>query len=176
MRWSLKLYVSRIYLGLRLKLVGWPDDIPFTNLSRVTCWEPITRLVGLWDSRVLRFEPVSDDEAGAARRDPMSATPAVLHDGIPARLARSDVKKRRYRPKTNPLRLPYRHPLDGPKSARWVSEDAERRAEEEMPVEMESAETVESDRVASFYESQHLCFWCARRSSLCGGCSGPSVA
>ena len=59
-----------------------------------------------------------------------SCAPSPLHFGIAPNLGRCDIKKRKYRPKTDPLDLRQgRYVRNGPKSARLVSQMAEMRAE-----------------------------------------------
>lgn len=131
MAYTIKRYCTGVVLRYRVKLVGWPDDIMFDNLSRVTGKERISRLLELWKSGEMRFVPITDPaELEAARRDPLSVAPALLHRGIPPKRHRRDLGKRRHRPKTNPDNLPSRYSRDGPKSAETVTDEAEARAEE----------------------------------------------
>ena len=132
MRWTVKDYCAHVYLKHRLKLVKWPEDVPFANLSKITGKARISRLHALWTDGVMRFEPVSNPEFDAAMLDPLCAAPSALHDGIPPRSTRCDVKKRRYRPRSNPLDLPGRYVRNGPKSEVWVTDEAEARAEAEI--------------------------------------------
>ncbi len=130
MRWTLKPYRLYVYLALRLKLVGWPPDIPFMNLSNISGYERISRIAGLWASGAMHFAPVTDEEYLAALKTPLTCAPGPLHHGFAPYLGRSDIKKRKYRPKKDPLDLRQdRRVRNGPKSARWVSQMAERRAE-----------------------------------------------
>ncbi|PIL26961.1 hypothetical protein GSI_10099 [Ganoderma sinense ZZ0214-1] len=130
MRWTLKMYRLYVFLALRLKLVGWPTDIPFMNLSQITGFDRISRIATLWASGQMHFEPVTDEEHRAALNNPLTCAPAPLHFGIAPYLGRSDIKKRKYRPKKDPLDLRQgRYVRNGPKSARWVSQMAERRAD-----------------------------------------------
>lgn len=132
MYWTIRGYCSRVFLRYSVKLVGWPDDIVFDNLSRITGYERIFCLLCLWKSGEIRFVRVEDPaELDAARQDPLSAAPALLHRGIAPKAVRSDFGKRRRCPVTNPYDLPPRYPRDGPKSAEVVSEEAEAMAEQE---------------------------------------------
>ncbi|PIL26635.1 hypothetical protein GSI_09555 [Ganoderma sinense ZZ0214-1] len=134
MRWELLEYVLYVYLKLRVQLVGWPGDLVFTNLSNppLTGLGCISRLVALWDSGAMHFAPVTDAEYRAALEDPYSCAPGPLHRGFPENLGRCDIKKRKYRPKTDPLGLRVgRYIRNGPKSARVVSETAADGAEGE---------------------------------------------
>ncbi len=132
MAYTIKRYSTGIVLRYRVKLVGWPDDIVFDNLSRVTGKERISRLLELWKSGAMCFVPITDPaELDAARKDPLSVAPAVLHRGIPPKRHRCDLGKRRRRPKSNPNNLPLRHSRDGPKSAETVTDEVEAQAEVE---------------------------------------------
>ena len=146
MRWTLKGYWKYIYLALRLKLIGWPHDIPFMNLSDITGFARISRIATLWDSGRMYFAPVSDEEYLAALKNPVSCSPSPLHFGFAPDLGRCDIKKRKYRPKTDPLNLRKgRYIRNGPKSARWVSQMAERRAE---------GRELSSDPITSFSDDE----------------------
>ncbi len=131
MRWSVKAYCKFVFIKYHFRLVGWPLDIPFANLSDVTGSERILRLLALWESGALRFVPVSDEEVDAARRDPLTVAPAPLNFGLPRNWGRNDIGKRRHRPKTNPENRAYRHVRNGPKTPRLVSAAADARADRE---------------------------------------------
>ena len=131
MRWEALEYVLYVYLRLRVKLVGWPSDLVFTNLSSraLTGLGCLSRLVALWDAGALRLERVSDAEYAAALADPCACVPGPLHAGFREDFGRSDVGKRKHRPKSDPLGVRRgRYVREGPKSARVVSEEAERMA------------------------------------------------
>ncbi|PIL33274.1 hypothetical protein GSI_04724 [Ganoderma sinense ZZ0214-1] len=146
MRWTLKAYFKYVYLALRLKLVGWPHDIPFMNLSDITGLTRISRIATLWESGRMYFAPVTDEEYLAALVDPLSCAPGPLHHGFAPDLGRCDIKKRKYRPKTDPLNLRQgRYIRNRPKSARWVSQMAERRAE---------GRELSTDPIGSFSEDE----------------------
>ncbi|EIW59486.1 uncharacterized protein TRAVEDRAFT_28632 [Trametes versicolor FP-101664 SS1] len=84
MVYSIKRYSTRVVLQCHAKLIGWPDDIVFDNLSRITGKERILRLLELWKSGAMCFVPITDPaELDAARKDPLSVAPALLHRGIP---------------------------------------------------------------------------------------------
>ncbi|KAM5536397.1 hypothetical protein V8D89_009936 [Ganoderma adspersum] len=92
------------------------------------------------------FAPVTDEEYLAALKDPNTCSPSPLHFGIAPDLGRCDIKKRKYRPKTDPLNLRTgRYVRNGPKSARWVSQMAERRAE---------GRELSSDPITSFSDDE----------------------
>ncbi|KAM5541992.1 hypothetical protein V8D89_004302 [Ganoderma adspersum] len=130
MRWTLKAYLKYVFLALRIKLVGWPPNIPFMNLSDITGLARLSRITTLWESGRMYFAPVTDEEYLAALENPLTCSPSPLHFGLAPDLGRCDIKKRKYRPKTDPLSLRKgRYIRNGPKSARLVSQMAERRVE-----------------------------------------------
>ncbi|PIL33229.1 hypothetical protein GSI_04679 [Ganoderma sinense ZZ0214-1] len=132
MRWTLKAYLKYVYLALCIKLVSWPHDIPFMNLSDITGLARISCIASLWESEQMYFAPITDKEYLAALANPNSCAPGPLHHGLAPNLGRCDIKKHKYRPKTDLLNLRKgRYVWNGPKSARWVSQMAERRAEVE---------------------------------------------
>ncbi|TBU34323.1 hypothetical protein BD311DRAFT_618099, partial [Dichomitus squalens] len=128
MRWTLKGYLKHVFFRLGIKLI-WPSNLRFANLSQHSGLARITRIKALWENGIIRFAPVTDADREAGQRDPLSAAPGPLHDGIRESYGRSDVKARRFRPKTNPENRPYRHVRNGPKSAKVVSAEAEAAAE-----------------------------------------------
>ncbi|KAI0688482.1 hypothetical protein C8T65DRAFT_589475 [Cerioporus squamosus] len=154
MRWTLESYHRNVYVGLGYELIGWPPSVPFTNLSDITGYERIASLLSRWKTGKMYFARIPEARRRAAEdtSDPLRTAPAPLHFGVKPRQSRSDVKKQRYRPKTNPLNLPGRFVRDGPKSARWVSEDAD-----SMPTGIE----LEDDPIEQFEDEPcGHCFWC----------------
>lgn len=138
MRWSLRLYVLYVYITYGLKLVGWPPDMRFMNLSRITGLVRISRLVDLWESGEMYFAQVSDEEREAARENPLLAAPGPLHDGIRAKRYRKDVKRRRARPVSDPHGTGGRRKRTGEqKSAETVTEEMEAEVAEEEERERE---------------------------------------
>ena len=133
MRWTVKQFRKKIFMRYGLTLVGWPYEM-FVNLSKITGLAKIKHLAFLWDTGVLHFERMSDLLAHSQRTgEPIP--PTILDFKDTPRQQREDVKRRRWRPKTNPLNLPYRYERNGPKSARWVSAEAEAEAEADDPIE-----------------------------------------
>ena len=56
MYWTLEDYVESVVLQHGLKLVGWPPDIPFQNLSNIRGGvSALTHLELRWESGILRF-------------------------------------------------------------------------------------------------------------------------
>ena len=146
MCWTVREFRRKIFAPYGLTLVGWPYG-QFVNLSKVTGLVKIKHLAFLWDSGAMRLERMSDILA-CSRREGTSPPPTVLDLKDTPRQQREDIKRRRWRPKTNPLNLPYRHERNGPKSARWVSADAEAEAEAGTRAGME----LEDDPIEQFDE------------------------
>ncbi|TBU51098.1 hypothetical protein BD310DRAFT_774055, partial [Dichomitus squalens] len=132
MRWTLDAYLERVFYSLGFKLVGWPPDVPFANLSNFHGLPLIKHIRSQWTSGVMHFAPVTDADRENARRDRLSAAPGSLSHDVRTPSSRSDIKARRDRPKTNPENLPYRHVRNGPKSAKEVSAEAEAAADAEV--------------------------------------------
>lgn len=97
MRWTVDGYHRMIYTEYGLALVGWPDDIPFADLSKpgVTGLLRISRLLEAWRTRTLRFVPVLLDKAARAAKDPMDVVPSAKHRGgmLPGLGGGADLKK-----------------------------------------------------------------------------------
>ncbi|KAH9847467.1 hypothetical protein C2E23DRAFT_699301, partial [Lenzites betulinus] len=88
MRYDLDGYVQKIVIGCKLKLVGWPEGVPFGNLSNIGggMWA-LRELQRLWylpeeSAFRLRFEDASEEDVAAAKLDPMSAHPHPTKRGI----------------------------------------------------------------------------------------------
>lgn len=82
-------YCPRGYAALvrryRLKLVGWPSDIPFTHLNEIRGGvAPIETLHTAWREGVLTFERATAEDVANAVRDPLSVHPN------PGMIARGD--------------------------------------------------------------------------------------
>lgn len=129
MRWTVKGFYKKIYLEYGLKLEGWPEDVLFADLSKVTGLARISRLLVLWQTGIMCFVPVGVDRAVRAAVQPEDAVPSPLHLGLPPRLGRSDLKKHRGSRKVDPERFPARYIRNGPKSEKWITAAAEARAE-----------------------------------------------
>ncbi|EIW51259.1 uncharacterized protein TRAVEDRAFT_54721 [Trametes versicolor FP-101664 SS1] len=129
MRWTVSGLCEDIYLKHRLKLVGWPEGVYFTDLSDVTGLARISKLMSALRSGDLTFEPISQAEYDAAKLNPLLAAPTHLNYGLTPNLGRNDIGKRRGSSKVDPERYPPHHVRDGPKSDKWVSKEAEARAE-----------------------------------------------
>ncbi|KAI0367839.1 hypothetical protein BV20DRAFT_1037540 [Pilatotrama ljubarskyi] len=130
MRWTVKGYHQKIYTEYGLQLVGWPTDLPFADLSKpgLTGYDRISRLYILWQSQDLKFIPVPLEKAARAAQNPMAVAPSALNHGIPPKLGRSDLKRHRAGGKVDPVRFPPRYVRNGPKSEKWVTDEAEARA------------------------------------------------
>ncbi|EIW53597.1 uncharacterized protein TRAVEDRAFT_52719 [Trametes versicolor FP-101664 SS1] len=129
MRWTVSGLCKDIYLRHRLKLVGWPEGIVFGDLSKVTGLARIWMLVRALRSGELTFEPITQEEYDAAKRNPLLAAPTPLHNGLRLNLGRDDIGRRRGSSKVDPAIYPPRHVRDGPKSSKVVSDEAEAMAE-----------------------------------------------
>ena len=56
MYWTLEDYIESVVLQHGLKLVGWPPDISFQNLSNIRGGvSALTHLELRWESGILRF-------------------------------------------------------------------------------------------------------------------------
>lgn len=126
MRWTLEDYIKSVVLQLGYKLVGWPDDLTFTNLSELQGGRrTLENLEALWSSSLLAFVSITVAEREAAAADPANLAPAqkCVHRKVVLPGSRSDINRTRYRYKTNPYNLPLRHPRDGPKTPKEVPDD-----------------------------------------------------
>ncbi|KAI0363045.1 hypothetical protein BV20DRAFT_959099, partial [Pilatotrama ljubarskyi] len=69
-----------VVIRYRYKLVGWPLDIPFCNLSEIRGGMlPLCRLLALWNQNKLRFERATPADLANAARDPKSVHPSPKH-------------------------------------------------------------------------------------------------
>ena len=121
MFWTLEDYIDCVVLRHGYKVVGWPRDVTFKNLSDVDGGTPVLmRLDNLWNAGDLRFVPITDDERIAAASDAKYLAPAphCAHRKRPG--GREDIGRARYRYKTNPHNLPLRRPKNGPKTPKSV--------------------------------------------------------
>ncbi|KAI1782085.1 hypothetical protein LXA43DRAFT_1069337 [Ganoderma leucocontextum] len=145
MGWSEKRYALAVVVRCGQNLVGWPwyANIPFANPSDLVGGQPVLRfLIALWNAGILRFEPATDEDIDLARRNAR----AVLPGAPPTRRApfcwgpfgRNDIGLSRFRPVTNPLGLPLRHPRDGPKTPKLIL-DSDIEEEDVVDSESESA-------------------------------------
>ena len=77
-RWAAEEYALYVVIRYGLKIVGWPDDVPFANLNRVGGGvATLRRLQRLWDEKSLRFAEATDKDVENAKRDPTSVLPGV---------------------------------------------------------------------------------------------------
>ncbi|KAI0660154.1 hypothetical protein C8Q70DRAFT_978753 [Cubamyces menziesii] len=82
MRYTIDGYASRIVCQYGLKLVDWPPEIPFENLSNLIGGIGVlSTLQDAWNSGTLRFERVTPEDIENATRDPESVhpNPSLLH-------------------------------------------------------------------------------------------------
>ena len=121
MYWTLEDYVDSIVLRHGLKLVGWPPDIRFQNLSDIRGGATVlTYLQHRWDLGILKFVPITDDErlAASLNAEDLAPAPKCAHRKRPG--GREDIGRGRYRYKTNPYCRPLRCPKTGPKTPKYV--------------------------------------------------------
>ncbi|KAI1783734.1 hypothetical protein LXA43DRAFT_902946 [Ganoderma leucocontextum] len=121
MYWTLEDYIESVVLQHGVKLIGWPPDIPFQNLSNIRGGAPVlTHLEHLWESGILKFVRITEDERLAASLNAKHLAPApkCAHRKCPG--GREDIGRGRYRYRTNPYGLPLRHPKTGPKTPKYV--------------------------------------------------------
>ncbi|KAL1941046.1 hypothetical protein VTO73DRAFT_7682 [Trametes versicolor] len=72
MRWTWPGFAKGVVGRYRCKLVGWPADVPFANLSALRGGvRPLLALRAAWDAGTLRFERATDAEVA----DPASVHP-----------------------------------------------------------------------------------------------------
>ena len=121
MYWTLEDYIESVVLQHGLKLVGWPPDIPFQNLSNIRGGvSTLTHLEHLWESGILRFVRITEDERMAASLNAKHLAPAPKCAQRKRPGGREDIGHGRYRYKTNPYNLALRHPKTGPKTPKYV--------------------------------------------------------
>ncbi|EIW52579.1 uncharacterized protein TRAVEDRAFT_53020, partial [Trametes versicolor FP-101664 SS1] len=81
MRYAPRSYASDIVNKCGIKIAGWPQNIPFTDVSNIDGGSaPLAELHRLWnlpagDPDRLRFEPASHEDRVNAARDPESVHP-----------------------------------------------------------------------------------------------------
>lgn len=96
-RYAPHCYASDIVLGTGHVLVGWPQDVPFTDLSSVGGGlDTLREIRRRWylpdgDPEKLRFEPASRKDYASAARDPESVHPTPQH--LPELKARAAAAK-----------------------------------------------------------------------------------
>ncbi|KAI0750518.1 hypothetical protein C8Q74DRAFT_1310645 [Fomes fomentarius] len=124
-------YYRFVYKWYRIKLVRWDPWLLFVNLSELTGLLRISRLAALWESGVLHFERVSDEEFEAARNRPILVAPSPRNHGCASGFGSKNTKKRLvcaegYSP---------RYERNGPKSQKVVTAEAEEWAAQGMELE-----------------------------------------
>ncbi|KAI0349713.1 hypothetical protein OH77DRAFT_1375045, partial [Trametes cingulata] len=76
MSWTTDRYAKLVVVRYGYKLVGWPADVPFRNLSELPGGaRPLLALRAAWNARTLRFEAASRVDLVNAARDPGSVSP-----------------------------------------------------------------------------------------------------
>lgn len=123
MYWTPSRYYNCVLSRYRYRLVGWPPDAFFGNLSDLRGGLHLfDELLFRWHHGILHWVTISDAEF--CKLDKVHAIPGVPLPQMP-RAGRNDLKKARFRPLTNPMSLPLRRPRLGPKSDKFVCEDLE---------------------------------------------------
>ncbi|KAI0351687.1 hypothetical protein OH77DRAFT_1419663 [Trametes cingulata] len=80
-------YARLVVVRYEQKLVGWPETIPFRNLSERYRLKWLQELLPLWNDGIIRFEPATAVDLINAARDPKSVhpNPKLLDKDTPAR-------------------------------------------------------------------------------------------
>ena len=151
MSWTIAGYAAHVVGDLGLVLLGWPPDVVFTNLSKITGLARIQRLYARWKRGAMRFVRVADLQPGEAESDPLLEAIARAGIQLARRLPRCDTGGHRSHPISNPYNLPTRYPPGAPKSAEWVTAEAEAQAEAGPA---SPASTSRSDPLSDFDESE----------------------
>lgn len=100
MRYAPRCYASEIVIKGGLKIVGWPQNILFTDVSNIDGGSTtLAELCRLWnlpdgDPNKLRFEPASREDQANAARDPESVHPTPhLLPLLKAKAAEDDARR-----------------------------------------------------------------------------------
>ena len=128
MCWTISAFCKNIYLRYCLKLSGWPPEVYFTDLSRLTGTERLLPLAKAVRNGELQFCPITQAEYDAAKLNALCAAPGPLHYGLTPKLGRDDIGRRVGSSKVDPAQFPARHIRNGPKSSKWVTDEAEAKA------------------------------------------------
>ncbi|KAI0324761.1 hypothetical protein GY45DRAFT_1340572 [Cubamyces sp. BRFM 1775] len=95
MWWTMHAYHQYVYMRRRARLVGWPSDVRFADLS--TLKKPtLETLHRRWRRRALRFERITEAEAFANSRHPERVVPGAECDEGICHQGRDDIKKSRF--------------------------------------------------------------------------------
>ena len=121
MFWTFEEYVEIVVGEYHYKLVGWPRDTRFANLSDVRGGEmTMAYLLRLWKTKKMRFVALTDDEHRLLATDPEYFKPAPDCAHSKRRTPRADTGKRR-----KARRNPKGTVLGGPKTPVEVPESDE---------------------------------------------------
>ncbi|OSC96577.1 hypothetical protein PYCCODRAFT_1377310 [Trametes coccinea BRFM310] len=129
MHWTRWTFFRFVFLAYGVKLVGWPQEIPFVNLSHKSMTSTnIRALLDAWASGQMRWVEATPRELLAADHDSRNACPGprfrVQAPHPPG--GRNDIGKRRERPTIDSAKFPPRYVRDGPKSRRYIDSDEEK--------------------------------------------------
>ncbi|KAI0350728.1 hypothetical protein OH77DRAFT_1386981, partial [Trametes cingulata] len=76
MSWTAEKYARLVVIRYGFKLVGWPPNIPFVNLSCLPGGVlPLLKLRAAWNASTLRFEPATREDRAKAAYNPASIDP-----------------------------------------------------------------------------------------------------
>ncbi|OJT06589.1 hypothetical protein TRAPUB_2558 [Trametes pubescens] len=87
LHYSLKDYANLTVVRDKVKIVGWPSDLPFTNFNNVPGGIPSRRrLLALWAKGTLCLRPATREDIANAMRDPRSVHPSYRPGGTKPKL------------------------------------------------------------------------------------------
>ncbi|OJT08903.1 hypothetical protein TRAPUB_197 [Trametes pubescens] len=123
-------YAETNVIGYGYKIVGWPESIPFRNLSYVGGCKVLSELITLWKEDKIKFVSATPVDKLMASLDPTLVAPGKGFVHRKQSGGRNDIGRSRYRWKTMPEGGALRRPKDGPKTPKIVeSEDEDGKAE-----------------------------------------------
>ncbi|TBU51533.1 hypothetical protein BD310DRAFT_942035 [Dichomitus squalens] len=125
MRYTPEAFRKHVFLCYNVKLAGWPENIPFRNLSSrdAPSIPDLWRLIHLAESGVLYFTAVTREEVDAAQLSVANAVPGPLFPAPLPKVPRRDVGSRKPRFDGGGNFVAPRHERNGPKSAAWIGEE-----------------------------------------------------
>ncbi|PIL34741.1 hypothetical protein GSI_03522 [Ganoderma sinense ZZ0214-1] len=124
MYWMVEDYIESVVLQHGLKLVGWPPDIPFQNLSNIRGGvSALMHLEYRWESGILRFAQMMEDEHLTASVNTEHLAPAPKFQ---VHASQGSGWLRGHRPcvlvpvHDKPVQLRARHPKTGPMTPKYI--------------------------------------------------------
>ncbi|KAI0349202.1 hypothetical protein OH77DRAFT_1432269 [Trametes cingulata] len=125
MFWTPQLFRDEVFLAYGVKLVNWPLDVEFTNISNML--KPtgkVRKLLRAWEQGRMRWAWISQDEHIAGIFDVRSACPGPHFQTPIPKGGRNDIGKRRARATdAEPEKYPRRYMRNGAKSLRYISDE-----------------------------------------------------